>query len=296
MRAIAPTAGAAQTLQEILQRHAEEVADRGRRIVGPVIDDRVASGLPGARGLSALSAREVVRRLEDGSFFVGEEAGDDRPTLRDVATREVVAQDVPEDAVEEAHPNGGVRRVIGTALVQFQFSDPDARGDAVKALSRSLEPDQIAPLERSIRGETDPALKARKEQRLACLRARYGATTDAHGRAGVARRRPVGRDARGAEPDSRHRVPHRREAAGRAAGRPRADPRRGSLPRNGACRARGGLARRGRPTRAEVKAALEANIVPGRVGGLPVAQLSSESAPARIPAARPPLPVRRLLA
>jgi urea transport system permease protein len=284
-----PTAGAAETLQDILQRHADEVADPGRRTVGPVIEDLVASGMPGVPSfLTAWSAREVVQRPGDGLFFVAEETGDDRLTLRDVATGEALATDVPEDTVEEVRPNGGVRRVIGTALVQFQLADPDpeVRRDAVQALSRSLEPDQIAPLERSIPGESDPALKARKEQLLAYLQARYGATTEAR----VAALDSLAGDL---SVETRAVLNQVLDTDFRIAETPPEGPRvaRVLTPGEDISReeAHAALVEAGRaaagPTPGEVKAALEANIAGGRVGGVPVAQLSREAARARAYAA-----------
>lgn len=284
-----PTAGAAETLQEILQRHAEEVADPGRRSVGPVIEDLAASGLPGAPGfLSAWSAREVVQRLEDGRFFVAEETGDDRLTLYDVATGEVAARDVPDDAVEEVRPNGGVRRVIATALVPFQLSDPDVevRRDAVQALSRSLEPDQIDPLERSIPGETDAGLKARKEQLLGYLQARFGATTEARVAALDTLAGDLSSETRAVLNqilDTELRISERLPEGPRVA-RMLTPGEDLSIATAYDALVDAGRAAAG-PTPGEVKAALEANIEGGRVGGVPVAQLSSEAARARAHAA-----------
>ncbi|WP_372891402.1 urea ABC transporter permease subunit UrtB [Rhodosalinus sp.] len=284
-----PTAGAAETLQEILQRHAEEVADPGRRSVGPVIEDLAASGLPGAPGfLSAWSAREVVQRLEDGRFFVAEETGDDRLTLYDVATGEVAARDVPDDAVEEVRPNGGVRRVIATALVPFQLSDPDVevRRDAVQALSRSLEPDQIDPLERSIPGETDAGLKARKEQLLGYLQARFGATTEARVAALDTLAGDLSSETRAVLNqilDTEFRISERLPEGPRVA-RMLTPGEDLSIATAYDALVDAGRAAAG-PTPGEVKAALEANIEGGRVGGVPVAQLSSEAARARAHAA-----------
>ena len=63
-----------------------------------------------------------------------------------------------------SRPNGGVRRAIGEALVQFQLSDPDItkRRAAVEAIARGMEASQLEPLQASIEGEMDPALKATK--------------------------------------------------------------------------------------------------------------------------------------
>ncbi len=65
--------------------------------------------------------------------------------------------------------------MIGTALVQFQLTDPDLarRETAVASIARSPEADQLAPLQASIAGETDPALKARKTQLANFLSARF---------------------------------------------------------------------------------------------------------------------------
>ena len=278
-----PSIGAAQGIQDVLQSHAEEVSDPGRRTVGVVIDDLVATGHPGVPDfLTAWAGREVVRHTQDGLFFRAEDAEDgedDTRVLFDVETGEVAARDVPEDAIEEIRPNGGVRRVIGTALVQFQLSDPDiaVRREAVEALARSLEADQIAPLEASIPDERDVALRARKAHLLAQLQARFGASTEIRVAAldslagdlsvetravlnqvlatefGVAQALPEGPAlARVLTPGAdltRAEAYEALVAAGLAA--PMVPP-------------------------AEIRATLEANIDGGRVGGVPVAQLNTE--------------------
>ena len=59
---------AAQDLQAILQTHAEEVAEPGRRTVGVVLDDLLASGLPGVpEFLTRWQDREVLLNTEDGN-------------------------------------------------------------------------------------------------------------------------------------------------------------------------------------------------------------------------------------
>jgi urea transport system permease protein len=281
---LAPRAAPAQALQDILQTHQEEVASPGRRSVGVVIDDLVASGAPGVRAfLEAWAAREVVLRAEDGLFFYAEEAGEDRLRLLDIATRAPVAE-VAEDAVEEVRPNGGVQRVIGTALVQFQLSDPDlaVRQEAVAALARSLEPEQIAPLEASIASEADDALRARKAQLLAYLQARFGATTgdrvaaieSLSGDLAVETRAVLNQVL-----ETRFRIG---EAAPEGPSLARILAPGDDLPRAEAYAAlvEEGLAPPA-PTRGEIKAALEANIAGDSVGGVPVAELGTDAARAR---------------
>ena len=115
----------AQDLQSLLQTHADEVEKPGRKSVGVVLEDLLASGLPGVPGfLEAWQDRKIVRWSADGAFYVtgGKSGGDVR--LLDVSTGEQVAT-APASELAEARPNGGVRREIASALVRFQLSDPD---------------------------------------------------------------------------------------------------------------------------------------------------------------------------
>ncbi len=176
---IVPVATAAQTLQDILQTHQEEVLKPGRRSVGVVLDDLVASGLPQALPfLEAWRDREIVQRDSDGLFFRATEDGD-ALALTDLDTGETVPAAVSDDFTE-SRPNGGVRRAIGDALVQFQLSDPDItkRRAAVEAIARSMDVSQLSPLEGSIDTEEDPALKAQKTRLVGMLQALFGENTE----------------------------------------------------------------------------------------------------------------------
>ncbi|MEM1353045.1 MAG: urea ABC transporter permease subunit UrtB [Pseudomonadota bacterium] len=169
-----PTALPAQTLQEILQTHADEVAKPGRRTVGVVLDDLAASGLlQSVDFLEAWRDREIVQRESDGLFY---REIDDQ--LIDLDTGETVG---PAENVQAVRPNGGVRRAIGEVLVQFQLSSPDIarRAAAVEAISRSPAADQLEALRGSIEEEPDPALRARKIQLALMLTARFDSDTDA---------------------------------------------------------------------------------------------------------------------
>ncbi|WP_050927504.1 urea ABC transporter permease subunit UrtB [Aestuariivita boseongensis] len=165
----------AQSLQDLLQTHSEEVLKPGRRSVGVVLDDLVASGLPQVVPfLEAWRDREVVQRGSDGLFFRVE--GD---TLYDLDSGEAVGP-AESAGLTDSRPNGGVRRAIGDALVQFQLSDPDImkRQAAVDAIARSMDVSQLAPLENSIEGERDAALKATKERLARMLTALFAETVD----------------------------------------------------------------------------------------------------------------------
>ena len=165
----------AQSLQDILQTHADEVLKPGRRSVGVVLDDLVASGLPQAvTFLEAWRDREIVQRDADGLFFKAIEAD-----LIDLDTGDVIGLADNND-LTASRPNGGVRRAIGEALVQFQLSDPDItkRRAAVQAIARGMEASQLEPLQASIEGEMDPTLKATKMRLAGMLTARFGGSTE----------------------------------------------------------------------------------------------------------------------
>ncbi len=172
------TSAFAQDLQSILQTHAEEVAKPSRNSVGVVMDDLVASGLPQTTAfLEQWAERNIWQNDETGSFFIGIEDGDDL-TLTDIDSGEETS--VSADGYSQLRPNGGVRRVIGTALVQFQLSDPDPerRLSALESIGRRADASQLPLLIASLEGEDDAAIRARKEQLINFLTARFGENTD----------------------------------------------------------------------------------------------------------------------
>ncbi len=177
---ILPASLQAQTLQDILQIHQDEVLSPGRQSVGVVLDDLVASGLPQALPfLEAWRDREIVQRDSDGLFYRAIEE-DDAITLVDLDTNTTITV-ANDDGLTEARPNGGVRRAIGDALVQFQLSDPDItkRQAAVDAIARSMDASQLGPLQASIAGEPDPTLKETKERLAGMLAVLFGDTQEA---------------------------------------------------------------------------------------------------------------------
>ena len=175
-----PVTAAAQPLQAILQTHQDEVLQPGRRTVSVVMDDLVASGLPQALPfLEAWRDREIVQRGSDGLFFRAASIGGTL-TLLDLDTGNAI-EEFDADDLTEARPNGGVRRAIGDALVQFQLSDPDItkRQTAVEAIARSMDSSQLAPLAASIASEPDPVLKETKIRLAGMLGALFADTAAA---------------------------------------------------------------------------------------------------------------------
>ena len=154
----------AQDLQPSLQAHAGEIADPSRSSVSVALDDLVASGAPHLSDfLEQWQDKGVWQRDADGVFFYATENGDDL-SLRDIDTAQETT--APKSGFSQLKPNGGVRRLIGTALVQFQLTDPDLarRTSAIESIARRPDASQLAPLLKSIDPETDATLKARKIQ------------------------------------------------------------------------------------------------------------------------------------
>jgi urea transport system permease protein len=162
----------AQTLQSILQTHATEIGKPSRKTVGETIDAIAASGLPQVTEFLEQWSKKNIWQRSDGSFFVATAAGDSL-TLTDVDTQAKTIGSKSD--FKQLKPNGGVRRLISTALVQFQLLDPDLtrRETAVAAIARRPEAAQLMPLIGSIDGERDAALKARKIQLANFLSARF---------------------------------------------------------------------------------------------------------------------------
>ena len=265
-----PLAAAAQNIQPILQKHADEIVKPSRNSVGVVLEDLVASGLPQVTDFLEQWSEKNIWRRDDGTFFIATET-DDVLTLTDIDTGQ--ESTTPSSGFKQLKPNGGVRRVIGTALVQFQLSDPDLarRETAVASIARRPEAAQLAPLLASIDGETDVALKQRKTQLANFLSARFAdnpadritaidslskdTTVEARAvlnqilskKAGVASAAPEGNIAAILDPFVTPDVSYE------------------ALVKEGLAPAR--------QTASDVKTALEANIVEGRIGGLPVAQM-----------------------
>lgn len=174
-----PLTAHAQELQSLLQENQKVVAKPSRKSVGPVLDALVASGLPNApQFLESWQNKDVYSRKEDGLFFYGAKA-DGGIALTDVDTGDTVAT-VDAKAVKQIKPNGGVRKEIASALVQFQLSDPnfERRSSAVNAIARNMTGAMLAPLLGSIENEPDAGLKARKEQLANYLSARFADTSD----------------------------------------------------------------------------------------------------------------------
>lgn len=156
-------------LQSALQVDPDQVERASRRTVEEVLTRLADIGSPNLQAfLEAWSDRRVVMREDDQVFFIGERDGDNY-VLTDIDTGE--ESQMPRDGAKALKPNAGVRRVIGSALIEFQLSDPRraARIDALTALERAGSADLLEPLRASMADEPDSevaAMKASLERRL----------------------------------------------------------------------------------------------------------------------------------
>lgn len=265
-------------LQTLLQSQAGEVTKPGRRSVGVVIDALVAETPEGtALFLERWQNKGVFLNETDGLFYYAQKSGDGYE-LFDIATDAPVGT-ATKDELTEIRPNGGVRRVIGGALVQFQLSDPDKerRTAALDAILRSPDASQIDPLRASIEGEPDNALRARKERLANLLTARFGTSTDDRITAINALSGTMDVDSRAALNQILTKSASVAPELPQDANIARVLTVGEDISQQDAYAqlVDAGLAPE-RQTADTIKARLSDNIVDGRVGGIPVGQLSSE--------------------
>ncbi|QFT74902.1 urea ABC transporter permease subunit UrtB [Ruegeria sp. THAF33] len=272
-------------LQPILRQHQEIIAKSSRKTIKPAIDAIASSGLPQAQVmLETWAAKDVWMRKSDGLFFVGKKAEGRSYELTDFDTGEVVGTFEKSD-LKQLKPNSGIRAMIGTALVQFQLTDPDSarRQAALQSIQRDPEGVLLEPLRASIDDEPDADLKAQKQRLERLLTIGYDTDTDARVAAIEEMSDDLGVDVRAALNPL---VVTKRQAAATlpsdmniaAVLQPDSD----DLSRDVAYDllvASDLAAPRVSPD--DIRAALAANIDRGRVGGVPFAQLSSAAARAQ---------------
>jgi urea transport system permease protein len=169
----------AQSLQEALAVDPDAISDPSRRTVQATITRIIDGGFAETPAfLERWQAKDVWQRKSDGRFFYVD--GTDPLTLIDISTGAQVAE-VPKADMSQIKPNAGVRGVIAASLVAFQLSDPDItrRQAALDAIARDPAADQLAPLRASLEGEENAVMRARKDQLVHLLAARFDEDPDA---------------------------------------------------------------------------------------------------------------------
>ncbi|WP_375175622.1 urea ABC transporter permease subunit UrtB [Pseudooceanicola sp.] len=187
-------------IQQLLQEHSEIIQSSSRRTIQPAIDAIRDSGLGEAQlVLEKWAAREMWLDEATGLFVYAEEVNRDTLRIFDFATGEAIGE-VPDETYDQIKPNSGIRGLIGSALVKFQLSDPDPenRLAALTALERNGNESHLPVLRDSIADEPDAAIKARKERIERLLTISYGATAEERIEAISAFEGDLGVDARAA--------------------------------------------------------------------------------------------------
>lgn len=272
----------AGSLAELLAEHGKAIVDGSRRTSEPAIAALAASGLPEARLLlERWQARELHVRPADGAFFYVAPEGD-QLALTDAITG-APAGTAPKSDLTQLRPGGGIRSLIASALVRFQLSDPDpaVRAGALQSIERDPAEDALLPLRESLAGETDPALLARKTRLERLMTARFDPDPAARVTAIESFRGDIAQDVRAVLNPivaTRRAVAAGTVPEGTNLART-LDPGSDDLPRAEALAllvAEGVIPAPKSP--AEIRAALEANIVDGTVAGIPTTTLNTDAA------------------
>ncbi|WP_068115488.1 urea ABC transporter permease subunit UrtB [Tropicimonas marinistellae] len=270
-------------LQTLMQEHRALIEKASRKTIEPAIAALRDSGLPEAQTvLEKWQAKELWQRKEDGLFFFAEKLDGSAYQLIDIAGGGSVGEAEKSD-LKQLKPNSGVRSLIGAALVQFQLLSPDRRKrvEALDAIQRDPAPEHLEALAGAIEEEPDAEIRARKERLVQLLTISFSDDETKRIEAINAFAGDTGVDARAALNPL---LATTREAVA------------GDIPDgvNVANTLKPGqeefskeaaydllvtkdLAPR-RISTADKRAALEANIVDGRVGGVPLAQLNTDGA------------------
>jgi urea transport system permease protein len=149
---------------DIITQKRDQVEKPSRQTIGPVITAIAASGDPMADDILSAWAnkRLVIRKSDDALLIATDDTGGFTLTGLDGSPAGTAAK----GEVTELKPNAGVRGLIEAALVQFTLSDPDParRADALTSIARDAKAETLEPLRASIPAEDDPVLKAQKER------------------------------------------------------------------------------------------------------------------------------------
>lgn len=269
----------AETVVEIVAANSDQIAKPSRQTIGPVIDALVASPDPLSNVfLQAWMDKALGLRKSDGALFFLEPAAAGY-RLRDLSGAD--AGEAAKSDISELKPNAGVRGMIATALVQFTLSDPDParRSAALDSVAANPTADHLQPLRNAIATEQDPALLARKERLERLLTLRFDADPKARIVAIESFSGDVELDARAALTPllATTTIAASSPPDGKNIARELKPGTNLSKDAAYALLVSAGLAPERISSEAQ-KAALEANIANGQVGGIPVAELADPAA------------------
>lgn len=266
---LALPAAANPALEAVVSDNLDQIEKPSRRTVEPLVAEIAATGPEGLALLSAWAGRALG--LAGGRLVIVDGDG---------ATDAVTGQPVADAEPRMLRPNSGVRGVIESALVAGEIASPDRarRAAALASIARDGTAAHLAAL-RSAAPEADPVLAARRDRIERLLTIRFDTDPAARVAAIQLMAGDVWLDFRAALNPL---LATRRLAA---AEEPQANiarelrPGSDDFPREAAVAL---LTAEGliqpRLTPADQRAALAAHVAQGRVGGVPVAELSDPQA------------------
>ncbi len=275
---LAPLPALAQEAAAIVAQNRDQIEKPSRQTIGPVIAELAASGDPMADDiLSAWAEKRLVIRKSDDVLFLATPEGDGFALT---ALDGTPAGTAAKGDLTELKPNAGVRGVIAAALVQFTLSDPDPkrRAEALTSIARDPTAETLDPLRASIATEEDLTLKAQKERLERFLTLRFDPDPAARVKAIESLGSDTSLDTRAALNPlvATTRIATAGEPTGNIA-RPLTLGRDLTETEAYDLLVAANLAP-ARLTPEEQRAALVANIVDGKVGGIPVAELDDQTA------------------
>ena len=174
-----PLPAIAQEAALVVAENRAQIEKPSRQTIGPVIAALAGSGDAMADDiLEAWGDKRLVIRKSDGGMFIVLADGDGFAlTALDGSPAGTAAK----TDLTELKPNAGVRGLIATALVQFTLSDPDPlkRQASLASIAQDPKPEALEPLRAAIASEEDPTLKAQKERLERLLTLRFDPSSEA---------------------------------------------------------------------------------------------------------------------
>ena len=267
------TSLSAQTLSDILQTHESLIAKSSRKTISPAIESLVESGLPSVEFMLTKWREKAIWQNKETKEFIAVEAG----RMLDLDKAEDIGP-FEKKGFKQIKPNSGVRNLISGALVSFQLNAPDieVRKAALNSIRRNEDAAFLPLLEASLAIEPDPDLQDEKRSLLSLMTIKYSTDLEARLRAIETVSRSLQVDVRA----QLNRVLTTKRKFAKTLP-PDANIAAVLVPSERGFSAKDayqilvteGIAAPA-PTDADIKEALVANIVEGRVSGVPISQLS----------------------
>ena len=263
----------AQTLTDILKTNESLIAKSSRKTISPAIESLVESGLPSVEFMLTKWREKAIWQNKETKEFIAVEAG----RMLDLDTAEDIGP-FEKKGFKQIKPNSGVRNLISGALVSFQLNAPDieVRKAALNSIRRNEDAAFLPLLEASLAIEPDPDLQDEKRSLLSLMTIKYSTDLEA-------RLKAIETVSRSLQVDVRAQLNRvlttKRKFANTLP--PGANIAAVLVPSERGFSAKDayqilvteGIAAPA-PTDADIKEALVANIVEGRVSGVPISQLS----------------------